>query len=534
MYFLFVLFSTVCINEVMSNPLGSSRAGSPEDRNEFIEVFNTGPDTVNLNGWEITDFDFDAVDEIVPFHALSGDSIAIVLPGEFALILDPEYVDSGENYMPYGVPSCILLTVGDAAIGNGLATTDPIALISPAGDTVSTYYNPSNPGDGISIERGYPYSGDIPENWRACEDVSGSTPGRENSVYSAPDFLFDSLWILGNNISVLLVNSHDVALSGTIEVFNDENKNRILDAGELINTFTLLDISQDSSFRIDFSLLSEGVYIIGFDLIGETIFRRVRIGDGISGFVINEIMYAPGGPPEWVEFFNRSEYVVLLDSFRIDGVSSSGVEVLPGDYLVISSDSASFLSYYGEIPSSVLEMSLSFSNSGDSVFLFDENGFVLDRVVYSSGDSERNYSLERINPEISSDNPTNWGQSVGEGGTPGEVNSVFAEYKRTDVSLAVTPEHFTPDGDGVGETCVISFNLPYLRNEVTVKIYDRRGHLLQDNSENYGGERGEWIWDGKDKRGETVPTGLYIVFLLIEDADGGARSIEKTVVSVGR
>jgi len=532
MCFLFLLFSTVCINEVMSNPLGSSGAGSPEDRNEFIEVFNTGPDTVNLNGWEITDFD--ANDEIVAFYGLSGDSNTVLLPGEFALIMDPEYMDLGENYMPYGVPSCILLTVGDAAIGNGLGTADPIALISQAGDTVSTYYIPFNPEDGVSVERVYPYSGDISENWKACEDSSGSTPGRENSVYSAPDFLFDSLWVLGNNISVLLFNPHDSALSGTIEVFDDENRNRIIDAGELINTFNLLNVSQDSSFRIDFSLLSEGVYIIGFDLIGEIIFRRARIGGGVSELVINEIMFAPNGPPEWIELFNRSEYRVSLDSFRVDNVSSTGTEVLPGDYLVISSDSTSFSSYYGNIPSSILEMSLSFSNSGDSVFLFDENGFVLDRVVYSSGDSERNYSLERINPEISSDNPTNWGQSVGEGGTPGEVNSVFAEYKRTDVSLAVTPEHFTPDGDGVGETCVISFNLPYLRNEVTVKIYDRRGHLLQDNSENYGGERGEWIWDGKDKRGETVPTGLYVVFLLIEDADGSARSIEKTVVSVGR
>jgi len=534
MWFLFLLFSTVCINEVMSNPLGSSGAGSPEDRNEFIEVFNTGPDTVNLNGWEITDFDFDAVDKIVPFYALSGDSSAIVLPGEFALILDPEYLDSGENYMSYGIPSCVLLTVGDSAIGNGLATTDPIALISSFGDTVSTYYNPSNPGDGISIERVYPYSGDIPENWKACEDSSGSTPGRQNSVYSAPDFSLDSLWVLGNNVSVLLVNSHDLALSGTIEVFDDENRNRILDAGELIKTFNLLNVSQDSSFRIDFLLSSEGVYIIGFDLIGETIFRRVRIGEGISGLIINEIMFAPGRPPEWVEFFNRSEYRVLLDSFKIDNVSSTGTEVLPGNYLVISSDSTSFSSYYGNIPSSILEMSLSFSNNGDSVFLFVENGFVLDRVVYSANDAERNYSLERVNPEISSDNPTNWGQSVGEGGTPGEVNSVFAEYKKTDVSLAVNPKHFTPDGDGVDETCVISFNLPYLRNEVALKIYDREGHLLQDNSENYGGERGEWIWDGKDKRGEIVPTGLYIVFLLIGDADGSARSIEKTVVSVGR
>jgi hypothetical protein len=532
MCFLLLLFSAICINEVMSNPLGSGGAGSPEDRNEFVEILNVGPEAVDLSGWKITDLD--AVDEIIPFYALSGDSNAILMPGKFALIMDPEYSDSGENYMPYGIPSCLLFTVGNTTIGNELSAADPVALISPDGDTISTYYNTLNPGDGISVERVYPYNGDVPENWRSCEDISGCTPGRENSVYSSPDFSLDSLWVLDNTVSVLLFNPHETELNGTVEVFNDENRNRILDEGELIDSFVLADVSQDSACQINFSLSSESVYLIGFDLIEKTIFRRVRIGNGISNIIINEIMFAPAGPPEWIELFNRSAYDFSIDFFLLDNVYADGIEVLPGSYLVVSSDSASFLSYYGQIPASVLELDLSFSNSGDSVSLFDENGFVLDKVVYSGDQTDGNYSLERINPDIPTDNATNWGQSIGEGGTPGAVNSVFAEFKRTDVALAVTPRHFTPDGDGMDEMSVVSFNLPYLRNEVTLQIYDRRGHLLLENTQVYGGETGEWIWDGEDKRGETVPTGLYIVFLLIEDAESGARSIEKEVVSVGR
>ncbi|MBN1694604.1 lamin tail domain-containing protein [candidate division WOR-3 bacterium] len=532
MYFLFLLFSAVCINEVMSNPLGSGGVGSPEDRNEFVEIFNIGPDAVDLGGWQITDLD--AVDEIIPFYELLQDSNTILLPGEFALVMDPEYSDSGENYMPYGIPTCVLLTVDNTTIGNELSTTDPIALISPEGDTVSTYYNTLNPGDGISVERVYPYNGDVPENWRSCEDISGSTPGRENSVYASPDFVLDSLWVNGNTVFILLFNPHETELSGTVEVFNDENRNGILDEGELIDSFVLAGVSEDSLCQINFSLSSEGFYVLGFDLIEGTIFRRVRIGEGISDIIINEIMFAPAGHPEWVELFNRSAYDVSLDFFLLDSESAGGIEVLPGGYVLISSDSVAFLGYYGVITASILQMDLSFSNNGDSVFLFDENGFILDKVVYSGDQTDGNYSLERINPDISSDNSTNWGQSVSEGGTPGAVNSVFAEYKRTDVALAVTPRHFTPDGDGEDEMSVISFNLPYLRNEVTLQIYDRRGHLLLENTQVYGGERGEWIWDGKDRRGETVSTGLYVVFLLIEDADGGKRSSEKAVVSVGR
>ena len=201
---------------------------------------------------------------------------------------------------------------------------------------------------------------------------------------------------------------------------------------------------------------------------------------------------------------------------------------------MVVSDSLDFFNYYGGISSTIKEINLSLSNSGDSVLLFDADGFLFDKVVYTGDETETDFSLERINPEISANNSTNWGQSITAGGTPGEVNSIFAEYKREDVSLAVTPEHFTPDGDGIDETCVVSFNLPYPRNEVTLRIYNRKGHLLREFSNSYGGESGECIWDGKDRKDETVPTGLYVVFLLIEDADGSARSIEKTVVSVGR
>lgn len=516
----------------MSNPLGSSGIGSSEDRNEFIEIFNLGLEPVDLKGWKISDFD--AVDEIVPFYLLSRDSNTILLPGGFALILDPEYPDSGEYHMPYGIPSCLLLTVSNTTIGDGLATTDPIVLISPKGDTISTYYFPFNPGDGVSVERVYPYGGDTPENWKASKDPSGSTPGRKNSVYSSPDFLLDSIRVEGNEVLVYFTNIYEEILSGTIKIFNDENRNNILDIGELIDTFPIFNIPKDSSFVVNFSLPFDDVYLVGFTLISKTIFRRIRIGNGVSDIVINEIMFAPEKAPEWIELFNRTPYKISLDSFRIDNNFSGKVEIPSQGYLVVTSDSISFLNYYGERPLSFLETKLSFSNEGDSVFVFDKDGFLLDYLFYKGSFANRNYSLERVNPEISSSNPTNWGSSVFPGGSPGEKNSIFAQYKKEKVNLAVFPKHFTPNGDGIDEMSVISFGLPYLRNKVTIKIYDRRGHLLRENSNLYGGETGEWVWDGKDQKGEVVPIDLYIVFLLIENIDGFEKVVDKTVISVGR
>ena len=120
------------------------------------------------------------------------------------------------------------------------------------------------------------------------------------------------------------------------------------------------------------------------------------------------------------------------------------------------------------------------------------------------------------------------------GGTPGSRNSIFAEYEPDVVSLSVTPEHFTPDGDGIDESCVISFELPYMRNDVKIAIYDRRGHLLREERGAYGGNRGDWVWDGRDKKNDYVKTGLYIIYLQVSDMDSNAASYRKAVVSVGK
>jgi hypothetical protein len=517
----------------MSNPLGGSGAGAPEDRNEFIEIFNKGHDTVDIYNWIITDFDSE--DYIFPFSILSDDSNTVILPGAFALILDPEYIDSGENYMPYGVPECILLTVGNTTIGNGLTTNDSIALISPEGDTVSTYYNPFNAGNGISVERISPYTGDIPENWGSCKDSTGSTPGFENSIFSPPDFKIDTLFVEECNINLWLKNISDTTISGTVNIFNDLNRNRNFEQEELINSYHLVEIRTNSIIKIQFYIENEGVYSIGIQLLNKTIYRKIRINHGISNLIINEVMYAPIETCEWIELHNRSIYDFYIDSLLINReVLPKRIQIPPGEFIILANDSSSFFAYYGNIPAPLLKVNLSLSNNGDSVNIYDENGFLLDRCIYNANDAERNYSLEKVSPDIYSGNLSNWGQSLFQGGTPGLCNSIFAPYKVEDTSLLVTPDHFTPNEDGMNENCVISFELPYIRNNVNIRIFDRRGHLLIEKNGFFGGERGEWIWNGRDRKGNIVGTGLYIVFLSVYDMDNNNSSIRKTVVSVGK
>lgn len=191
--------SEVVINEVMANPKGKETgAGSPGDRNEFIELYNSSKDTIDLSGWKFTDFD--GTDSIVPWEDTSllsrypGVVIKSTLlpPGSFALILDPEYTSTdtvGDYYEPYDIPlNTLILTITNTTLGNGLSNNDPLLLYSLDGDSSSfgTPFDedgfPENAGDGISWERIDPSEADVINNWDKCEDPSGCTPGRINSV----------------------------------------------------------------------------------------------------------------------------------------------------------------------------------------------------------------------------------------------------------------------------------------------------------------------------------------------------------------
>ncbi|WP_218186055.1 hypothetical protein, partial [Marinifilum fragile] len=75
------------------------------------------------------------------------------------------------------------------------------------------------------------------------------------------------------------------------------------------------------------------------------------------------------------------------------------------------------------------------SNSGNSLKLLSANGEIIEEIVYSDTwyqseeKSNGGWSLERIDPANTCSSQSNWSASVNEkGGTPGQVNSIRADY----------------------------------------------------------------------------------------------------------
>ncbi len=97
--------------------------------------------------------------------------------------------------------------------------------------------------------------------------------------------------------------------------------------------------------------------------------------------------------------------------------------------------------------------------------------------------------------------------------------------------VAVAPNPFTPNGDGVNDQTTVSYDLLNLISDVPVslKIYDLAGRqVVELPVESNQSGRHLVPWNGQNGRGETLPPGLYILQVEVE-TDSGTESRSSTI-----
>ncbi|MCB0760969.1 MAG: lamin tail domain-containing protein [Flavobacteriales bacterium] len=167
----------------------------------------------------------------------------------------------------------------------------------------------------------------------------------------------------------------------------------------------------------------------------------VVVGNAANGDVLfNEIMADPSPAValpevEYVELFNKSESAFNLLGWEF--VNSTTAKVLPshvlsaaGHVILCDETSADMLADFGDVIG--IPSFTALTNVGDSLTLVNNEGTVIDIVVYSSdwyNDADKDdggWSLELINPYLVCSGASNWTASEHfDGGTPGAENSVF-------------------------------------------------------------------------------------------------------------
>ena len=101
------------------------------------------------------------------------------------------------------------------------------------------------------------------------------------------------------------------------------------------------------------------------------------------------------------------------------------------------------------------------------------------------------------------------------GSFAGFTTPVEIDTERYVTGLVITPNPFTPNGDGLYDEVDISYVLPERTDWAVVEIYDIRGERVRvlqkfepDGVTNRTLSR---KWDGRDEEGRLVPMGLYVV-----------------------
>lgn len=458
-------FNDLVITEIMYAP----NSGEPE----WIEIYNRTVIPVNLKKWKLGD-------------ANSSVQIAlndILLPANNYLVIS----DNSTITSIFMIPAQIVVANLPAFNNSG----DDVKLVDSLSRTIdSVAYIPGWGGSegGKSLERKRDdFSSNLASNWGTTVDISGGTPGKDNSIktlnYNLAVTQFDfnpTLIYTTDNPYVRMVISNNgisSAANYSANIYHDFNKNGLGEQNELLFTKDYANLAPSEEKIITYNLgeLNDGNQTI----LGEVQFLQdERISDNLvsknvtvifaehyhNDVVINEIMYKPkSGQPEWLELFNRTNKKIDLRGFRFGSIAPSvvitnkSVFIPAQGYVIVAASDA--ITYDYSITSEVIVADLfSFNNSNDEIVLYDDLEREIDYLRYTSamGGNEKGISLERISVYSPTTLPSNWESSIAEkGATPGSLNSVVPLKN----DLLLKEINLVRDSDTVGSTIYIDYTV---------------------------------------------------------------------------
>ena len=540
----------IILTEVMFDPVGS------ESTDEFIEIYNRSPDKgIDLSGFSIGDQDRQ---ESITFP----DSIHSLLPGQYAVVFDRDYIESPQAYAGLIPPEARILSVDDKTLGSaGLSnsTAETIILLDARGDTVAVYTYSLGNAPGHSDEKIDNTGGDDSTNW-ADSHVLNGTPGKINSVARlAFDLGIDSTSLAwepeqprrGETVSLNLVIRNlgrQPLRFDAVELGRDLDGDGALAGNEIeASTGAGSSIAPGDSQHVVlqwlpvqsgfFNLVLQARAAPDERLQNNRLAFELPVGYLPGDLVVNEIMAAPvSGAPEWIEVVNPGLETVALLAWRLGDAQAESAPVAdtmfvaPGEYAVLARDSLS-------VPAGAAGIRVknwpALGNDADRVRLMDFYQTPIDSLSYRfPTEAEAGVSLERINPALPATDAANWALCVAPAGsTPGWQNSVYAEVLPAQTTLEAAPNPFSPNADGQDDRTVIRYALPMPSSRVDLVIYDLKGRLVRRLLNNAPcGAEGFAIWDGRADDGRRLDMGIYIIWLEAIDAANGKLLRARTTV----
>ncbi|NLO70638.1 MAG: hypothetical protein GX102_06800 [Porphyromonadaceae bacterium] len=331
------------------------------------------------------------------------------------------------------------------------------------------------------------------------------------------------------------------------------------------NTMATLTFSQNFARSVIYTVQANNVKDLAGNLLQETekqigIYEKPEIGD----LVINEILFDNlENSDEYFEIYNNSAKAIDLSNvffgvrntagnFNLNNFFPANSIVLPHSYLALTRQPDLVREAYkapNEANIIFSERWNALNNTGANFLIgsyIEGDTLILDEVGYSAKwhhsliRNVKGVSLERIHPELNSQDPSSWHSAASEVnyGTPGYKNSQFREIaaetpKNTENWFYPDPEAFTPDNDSRDDVLFIRYKTDAVGFTANVIIFNAVGaKITQIATNQLLGSDGFMIWDGKTDRGLNVNPGIYVLYVELVNSSSGQKKVEKMPVVV--
>jgi hypothetical protein len=540
----------VIINEIMADP--SPPQLLPEY--EYLELFNATHLPLDLSGWTLSTGGSE--------KSLTG----LVLPSQAYIVIGKEEArNEFLSYGPfYGLESFSLVNSGQEII---LRNQD--RDIIHAVNYNPRWYNDNERSEGgWSLELIDPFNPCLAdENWHASSDISGGTPGRQNSVYN-------QVFMEAEITAACVVDSGRIRV-----VFNQSMGDQLLSDPDLFSldhhSGTIQAILPDDPYFASFilypknSMLPGNIYSLSlngkvYSCVGDTFYLSERRNVGIpeqasyNDLVINEILFDPfPGGTDYVEIYNRSEKALDLNSLILASVkhnppsppdtsikqlNASCSMIMPGEYFYLCDEKQKVCNYYtcsGKNNCLDSDGIPAYSNEEGVILLMDASHHIIDEFSYHEDmhypflNSIEGISLERIHYDRPASDITNWhsASQLSGFGTPGYINSQFAENPDVGGQIRVEPGVFKPGNDGLHDHVQIHFTLDRSGFLASIYIFNTEGVLCKHliNNELLG-TSGSFSWNGIDEKRQRARAGIYIVLAELVHPQGEVIRFKETLV----
>jgi hypothetical protein len=529
-------FNEILITEIMADP--SPTVGLPDA--EYIEIYNNSDKILSLGGIRLKDGTGTATFQdqfLLPrqYRIVSSESNAPLFAsvgGAIALKSFPSLTNSGEEL--------VLLDAFDI----------PICYVEYS----DTWYSSTLKKDGgwslelIDLTKPCLQTG----NWTDSKGTLGGTPNAANSVAGTVEIsqIPKPLYVEVITKDTLIVY-FDKAINPVSIFFNAFDISPFIDINQLLvinNAFTQVRLVLKTPIQLSttYQLIVKNIEDCQRNkIIPDTLYFGLPDSLVQGDIIINEVLFNPKtNGADFVEILNVSNKIlavkdlIIAEESPVNGdytesakLSTSGRQIFPGQYLVLTSKADAVIPFYTTPGKEAFIETSSMPNYNDDegiVVLLTKNLQVLDRFAYLDDyhfkllDNEDGVSLERISSSQPTQDPKNWQSAAKLAGfaTPGYRNSVYL-VPNISGKLNLSPEVFSPDQDGFDDVLGINYQFEKPAFVGTVGVYTAEGIPVRKLVKNETlQQQGLITWDGLDDEGKKARTGIYVILFEVFDLEG--------------